>query len=241
MNLYHIENAEQWYGGRRVLRAPALTVQRGETLALIGPSGAGKSTLLRLLSLLESPTRGTVTFYAEGRPITAAGAALDDRRRLAMVFQRPALLSASVRDNVAYGLKVRGIHERGPVEAMLERLALTKLAKARAHTLSGGEMQRVALARALVIQPEVLLLDEPSANLDPYNVRLIEDLLSDERAQRPLTLVLVTHNLFQARRLADRAAVLLDGDLIEVSSIERLFTSPADPRTRAFLQGEYVY
>jgi tungstate transport system ATP-binding protein len=236
-----VRDVEQVYGGRCVLRVATLTVARGETLALVGPSGAGKSTLLRLLGLLEAPSVGMVTLAGGAGAVDISTASLEDRRRLAMVFQRPALLDRSVWDNVAYGLRVRGICECGAVDDLLARLALTPLARSRALTLSGGEMQRLALARALVTQPEVLLLDEPSANLDPYNVRLIEHILQDERARRPLTVVMVTHNLFQAQRLAQRVGVLLDGSLIECGPTEQVFEAAADMRTRAFLSGDYVY
>jgi len=126
----------------------------------------------------------------------------------------------------------------GRVQAALERVGLGHLAHTRARTLSGGEAQRVALARALVLQPDALLLDEPTANLDPYNVGLIEDLI---RAHGEMTVVLVTHNVFQAKRLADRVGLLLNGQLIELAATDRFFNAPIDPRTRAFINGEMVY
>jgi tungstate transport system ATP-binding protein len=145
-------------------------------------------------------------------------------------------------DNVAYGLRLRG--QRGvrtQVRAALEHVGLSALASQRARTLSGGEAQRVALARAMVLQPDVLLLDEPTANLDPYNVTLIEEIIQTLNRERGTTLVLVTHNVFQARRLAQRAALLLDGRLVEVADAEAFFQSPHDPRTAAFVRGDMVY
>jgi tungstate transport system ATP-binding protein len=124
---------------------------------------------------------------------------------------------------------------------MLALVGLTTLAKANAHKLSGGEMQRVALARALVIRPAVLLLDEPTANLDPYNVGLIEDIVRRQNREQGTAIVLVTHNVFQAKRLARRVGLMLGGKLIEVSVTEKFFDSPADPRTAAFVRGEMVY
>ncbi len=115
---------------------------------------------------------------------------------------------------------------------------MRSLSRARARTLSGGEAQRVALARALVLQPVALLLDEPTANLDPYNVSVIEDLV---RAHGDMTIVLITHNVFQAKRLADRVGLLLNGRLIELDETDRFFTHPIDPRTRSFVNGEMVY
>lgn len=237
--IYQLRQVTQVYQGRRVLHVPYLDIPVGETLALVGPSGAGKSTLLRLLAYLETPTQGTVSLHlSEGTSPTPAPQIL---RQLGMVFQRPALLSRSVHENVAYGLRLRGTYESALVHTMLKRLRLSHLSKATPRTLSGGELQRVALARALVTQPQVLLLDEPTANLDPYNVRLIEELLVEERQQRPLSVVIVTHNLFQARRLAGRMALLLEGELIEEGAPIRLFDAPQDPRTRAFLSGDLVY
>jgi tungstate transport system ATP-binding protein len=168
--------------------------------------------------------------------------ALELRRRIVLVFQRPLLLTASVHANVAYGLKLRG---RGDVDARVEQ-ALSRVGlRARVHsparTLSGGEAQRVALARALAIEPDVLLLDEPTANLDPYNVGLIEQIIQEARATKLMTLVLVTHNVFQARRLAGRVGLLLNGDLVEVGTTEEFFESPIDPRARAFVRGEMVW
>jgi tungstate transport system ATP-binding protein len=239
---YTLANVQKTYGERTVLDIPALTIAQGEVFGLVGPSGAGKSTLLRLLGLLEAPSTGTASLQLEGQPVTYASAAIEQRRQLAMVFQRPVLLSRSVRANVAYGLRLRGERDaREQVDAVLERVALMPLADAHPRTLSGGEMQRAAVARALVLEPRVLLLDEPTANLDPANVRLLEDLFREQHERYGTTIVLVTHNVFQARRLADRVALLLDGRLVEVADTQTFFESPKDPRTGAFVRGDYVY
>jgi tungstate transport system ATP-binding protein len=225
-------------GARRVLDVAALHVPAGQVLAVVGPSGAGKSTLLRLLNFLEPPTRGSLLFH--GQPVPARPP-LPLLRSVTTVFQRPLLLDRSVRDNVAYGLRLRGLPAGERVQAAIERVGLGGLERQPALKLSGGEMQRVALARALVLQPRVLLLDEPTANLDPYHVGLIEDLVRDENRQRGTTIVLVTHNVFQARRLAQRVALLLAGQLVEAASASVFFETPADPRTAAFARGEMVY
>lgn len=239
--LYQLENLTQRYGARTVLQVAALQIQRGETLALVGPSGAGKSTLLRLLALLEHPTQGALTLQlGDGQHCDSRSATLAQRRRLAMVFQQPALTSRSVWRNVAYGLSVRGIPDAKPrALALLESVGLAHVAHLPARTLSGGERQRVALARALIVQPEVLFLDEPTANLDPANIHRIESIL-EEANPRP-TVIIVTHNIFQARRVADRAALLLDGQLVEVADVATFFEQPQDPRTAAFIRGEMVY
>ena len=236
-----LEGLRQRYGERTVLDIPDMTIQRGEILALVGPSGAGKSTLLRLLALLEAPTDGKLVFHRNGKKVTQSDAALDDRRQIALLFQRPALLSRSVRDNVAYGLGVRGQKSPAKVEQALKEVGLAELASAHPRTLSGGELQRAALARMLVLSPEVILLDEPTANLDPANVRLIEGLVRDHNARNGTTVVLVTHNVFQARRLATRTGLILDGELVELAPTEEFFSAPRDPRTAAFTSGEFVY
>jgi tungstate transport system ATP-binding protein len=239
--LYQLRHVTKTYGARTVLELEALDIQRGEVLALVGPSGAGKSTLLRLLNFLEPPSGGQITFQGvtlvPGEPVP-----LPLRRSITTVFQRPLLLDRSVWDNVTFGLRLRGERDaRAQTEAALEAVGLAPMARQRARTLSGGEAQRVALARALVLQPSVLLLDEPTANLDPYNVGLIEAIASQLNAQHGMTLVLVTHNVFQARRLAHRVAFLWDGRLIEVAPAEQFFAAPRDGRTAAFVHGDMVY
>jgi len=204
----------------------------------VGPSGAGKSTLLRLLNFLESPTAGHIVYQS----LTVnSRVPIQTRREVTTVFQRPVLLHASVHNNVAYGLGLRGERADGRVTEMISRVGLTDLAHASAHKLSGGEMQRVALARALIIEPKVLLLDEPTANLDPYNVGLIEEIVRQQNRERGTTVVFVTHNVFQARRLADRVGLMLGGRLVEVNETSAFFDSPSDQRTAAFVRGEMVY
>lgn len=237
-DLYQLNDVKQTYAGRTVLDVERLSVMAGEILAVVGPSGAGKSTLLRLLNFLESPTAGTILF--EGQPVPAQPP-LALVRRVTTVFQRPLLLNRPVRDNVAYGLLLRGETADGRVNEALERVGLTGLAGEAAHKLSGGEMQRVALARALVLRPEVLLLDEPTANLDPYNVGLIESIAREWNGTHQTTIVLVTHNVFQARRLAHRAGLLLGGKLVELAPTADFFERPRDSRTAAFVKGEMAY
>ena len=239
--VYQLEGVTKEYKGHCVLHVKELTVQRGEILVLVGPSGAGKSTLLRLLNFLEPLTSGYIRFlgteFCSSRPI-----AVPLRRRVTTVFQRPILLNRSVWDNVVYGLRLRGQRNTASlVRETLEQVGLKDLTSRRARTLSGGEAQRVALARAMVLEPDVLLLDEPTANLDPYNVKLIEEIVQTLNRERGTTLVMVTHNIFQARRLAHRAALLLEGQVVEVADADTFFESPHDPRTAAFVRGEMVY
>lgn len=239
--MYRLQNVSKEYAGRRVLQVETLKIERGEVFALVGPSGAGKSTLLRLLNFLEPPTTGRIRFldveFSANQPMP-----LQYRRRVTTVFQRPVLLNRSVQANVGYGLSLRGLGDsEGEVEKALAQVSLQHLARQRARTLSGGEAQRVALARAIVLQPDVLLLDEPTANLDPYNVGLIEEIVIKLNHERGTTLVLVTHNVFQAKRLAHRVALMLDSQPVEVAGVDAFFESPQDPRTAAFVRGEMVY
>jgi tungstate transport system ATP-binding protein len=236
--MYQLENIEHRYGARLVLKLETLSVRRGEVLALVGPSGAGKSTLLRLLNFLETPTAGRIIF--DGTPL-AAEAPLNLARRVTTVFQRPILLNRSVQANIAFGLQLRDQRDDARVEAVLKQVGLQELAHAPARKLSGGEQQRAALARALVLQPDVLLLDEPTANLDPYNVNLIEQIVRAQNQAHRTTVVLVTHNLFQAKRLASQVGLLLNGQLVELASTEKFFENPQDARTAAFVRGEMVW
>jgi tungstate transport system ATP-binding protein len=239
--IYQLQDVTREYDGRRVLQVDRLDIRQGEIFALVGPSGAGKSTLLRLLNFLEPPTSGRIRFLGTEFSLSRS-VPLPLRRRVTTVFQRPILLNQSVWANVNYGLRLRGQRDSAcQLERVLERVGLGTMARQRARTLSGGEAQRVALARAMVLQPDVLLLDEPTANLDPYNVGLIEDTVCALNRERGTSIVLVTHNVFQARRLAHRVALLLEGRVIEVADVDAFFQSPRDPRTVAFVRGEMVY
>jgi len=239
--LYSLRDVTVRYGVRTVLSVSDLDIHRGEMLAVVGPSGAGKSTLLRLLNFLQPPTTGEVRF--DGGVFAAnRDAPLSMRRRVTTVFQRPVLLKRTVETNVAYGLRLRGQRDSAAeIAATLDEVGLAELAQQPARTLSGGEAQRVALARAMVLRPDALLLDEPTANLDPYNVGLIEQIVARLNQEHGTTIVLVTHNVHQARRLAQRVLFLLDGRAVEVADAHTFFEAPQDARTGAFVRGEMVY
>jgi len=239
-SILRLQNVVKSYGDTTVLEIAELEVPLGDVLCLLGPTGAGKSTLLRLLAGLERPTCGRIRFH-EG-DFNGSDLPSPIRRRITMVHQRPHLLTGTVQLNIEYGLRVRRASNRlERVKDVLTRLGMEELAGQSAQTLSGGQVQLVALARALVIQPEVLLLDEPTANLDPARVALVEDVVREMRQRGTMTIVWATHNLFQARRVARRVGLLWNGQLVEVGSTEQFFQSPSDPRTRDFVEGRAVY
>ncbi|NPA91262.1 MAG: ABC transporter ATP-binding protein [Chloroflexi bacterium] len=247
-------NIRVTYEDQHALDVPELVIQEGEVFVVIGPNGAGKSTLLRTLAALQRPHRGALTF--RGRPISW-GNTLAYRRRIAVVLQRPLLLNTSVYRNVALGLYLRGIWGRRAREKVvhwLDQFRVGHLAQRNALELSGGEAQRVALARAFVLEPDILFLDESFTGLD---MPTRQDLLTDLRrvlGQTQTTVFLVTHDREEARALADRVAVLMEGRIRQLGPVEEVFTRPVDEAVAAFVgvenrfparvrdvQGEWVW
>ena len=222
------------------LDVPALEIEKGQVLAVIGPNGSGKSTLLRVIGLIEAPDAGDVRL--NGRSVQAAHA-LTERRTMATVFQQPLLADTTVTANVGLGLHFRGVpagERRVRITRWLARFGITRLADRQARTLSGGEAQRVALARALVLEPELLLLDEPFAALDePSRSALIPELAGILAAEQVAT-VLVTHDRSEAMTLADRVAVLLDGRLHQVGDTATVFQSPVSEEVARFVGVETI-
>jgi tungstate transport system ATP-binding protein len=223
------------YGDSAALEVPSLTVERGEILAVIGPNGAGKSTLLRLMGLLQQPTQGKIYFH--NREVIPTDG-LDIRRRMASVFQEPLLLNASVYENAVLGLKLRRVDRRAAEQRVLpwlERLGISHLAKRQARSLSGGEAQRTSLARALVLDPEILLLDEPFSPLDPpTRDSLLFDLQRILR-ETGITTILVTHQREEAFMLGDRVAVLIGGKVHQIGSAGEVFLHPVNDAVARFV------
>jgi tungstate transport system ATP-binding protein len=227
-----IETRDLWQKreGRDILKNINIRIDRGEIMAFIGPTGAGKTTLLRLLDLLDTPSSGKILF--NGADVTdSEKSKLDIRRRMSFVLQKPVVFNMSVHDNVAYGLKWRRLNRhqvREKVGGILEMVGLSGYAGRNARTLSGGEMQRVAIARAIVTEPDVLLLDEPTANLDPVSASKIEELVSDIIRKDTITVIMTTHDMMQGQRLADRISVLVNGEIVQTGDPRRIFNTPHD-------------
>jgi len=230
------------FGSTVVLTGVTARIEAGEIFAVIGPSGSGKSTLLRLIDLLDTPTGGTIRIG--GTDIhREPERGLAVRRMMGMVFQKPAAFNTTVYENIAVGLRFRGVGEaaiREKVEEVLRMVGLAGYEERRARTLSGGEMQRVALARAIVIEPDILLMDEPTANLDPVSVALIEDLVLRINRDRGTTIVFSTHDMYQGQRLAHRVGVLMKGVFAQVGSPREVFTLPASREVARFVGVENI-
>ncbi len=223
-------------GGRKVLEIPSLQVSPNETLVIIGPNGSGKTTLLLCLALLLKPATGTISY--KGQPVRSGSSVLQLRRRLAVAFQEPLLLNATVWDNVTMGLRLRGfakedIRIRG--RKWLERFGIASLAQRQGRTLSGGEAKRASLARAFALQPEVLFLDEPFTALDsPTRQALLEDFEGVLRETR-VTTVMVTHDRNEALMLADRVALIMNGRIRQTGSPQEVFSYPIDEEAASFV------
>ena len=245
-----VENLNAWYGSTHTLHNVTLHIPANQATALIGPSGCGKSTFVRCLNRMHETSPGA---RAEGEvlmgglDIYKAAAPVEIRRRVGMVFQRPnPFPTMSIYDNVASGLKLNGYRKKRVldevVESSLKKAALwdevkDDLKKKSGASLSGGQQQRLCIARALAVDPEVLLMDEPASALDPISTAKIEDLIFE--LKRQYTIVIVTHNMQQAARVAERTGFFLTGQLVEFDSTDKIFTNPTDKRTEDYITGRF--
>lgn len=240
--IVELKNINKVYD-QEVLKVKHLKLKKGNIHGIIGPSGAGKSTLLRILNLLTPPSDGRYYFY--GQPVPNNGKErLALQRKMALVFQQTLLFRESVFNNVAFGLKARGYSRdeiKKRVNSLLEQVGMDHLTHRRADTLSGGEAQRVAIARAVAFDPELLLLDEPTANLDPGNIESIEKMICQMSREKNITVVMVTHNVFQARRIADDVIFIENGKVVEMGPTEKVFNNPKNERTRMYVEGRMIY
>jgi len=218
-----LKNVTKTYGDNTVLDDVTLQVQEGEILALLGPNGSGKTTILKILAFIESPTSGEVKFLGEVVNFKKVEQA---RLRSTLVFQKTVLFGASVYNNIAYGLKVRKTPKNvidAEVKNALRLVRLEGFEKRPARKLSGGEQQRVAIARALVLKTDLLLLDEPTANLDPKNAGILEEVIAEVNRKMKTTIVIATHNMFQAKALPQRIALMNEGKITEVGTSAEVF------------------
>ena len=250
MSKLSIQNLNFTYAdGTAALRGINLEIRPNELFVLFGPSRSGKTTLMRLLNRLSDLLEGTQRegeILFNGRNIFTRGTNLFSlRRRISMVFAVPTPLPGSIYDNLVYGLKMAGIQDKPTldkrVETSLRQAALWDEVKDRLHTsafaLSGGQKQRLCLARSLALEPEVILLDNPTSGLDPISTSIVEQSLYELKKQ--YTIIMVPHSVQQAARVADRAAFMLDGEVIEIGEQEALFLTPQDQRTEDYVTGRF--
>jgi len=244
-----IEEVNYFYGDFHALRNITLEVPPRSVTVFFGPAAGGKTTLLRLINRLNDmidDTRMTGRVLLDGKNVYDPGTNVESlRRRVGMVFALPLPLPGTVRENVTYGLKLAGRRDSGKMEEILER-SLTRAAlwdeikdrlDSPANALSGGQQQRLCIARSLALEPEVLLLDEPTSGLDPISTRKVEESL--HQLKKLYTIIIVPHSIQQAARVADQAAFLLMGDLIEYRAGTEIFTNPHDRRTEDYVTGRF--
>ncbi len=245
----NVRDLKAWFGATEALHGINVSIGANCVTAIIGPSGCGKSTFVRCLNRMHetipgATVKGEVTV---GDIDIYQGSAVDVRRRIGMVFQKPnPFPTMSIYDNVAAGLKLNGVRNRSKMDEIVERslrqAALWDevkdlLKKKSGASLSGGQQQRLCIARALAVEPEVLLMDEPASALDPISTGKIEELIDE--LKQSYTIVIVTHNMQQAARVAGYTGFFLMGNLIEFDKTERIFTNPSDKRTEDYITGRF--
>lgn len=248
MSIIEAKNLNLYYGTNRALKDINISFEKNEVTALIGPSGCGKSTFLRTINrmndLIDSvKIEGDIFF--EGNNIFKDCDEITLRKRIGMVFQKPNPFPISIYDNVAYGPRIHGIKDRKTLDEIVEKslrgAALWDETKDRlkksALGMSGGQQQRLCMARTLAISPEVILMDEPTSALDPISTNKVEDLI--EELKQDYTVIIVTHNMQQAGRIADKTAFFLSGEVIEYGKTEDIFYRPRDKRTEDYITGRF--
>lgn len=251
-NIFEIENLNLYYGQHHALKDVSMNIPANQIVAFIGPSGCGKSTFLRCLNRMNDLVEGC---KITGSVKMAGADGMEDiygnidvnqlRKRVGMVFQQPNPFPMSIYDNIAYGPRTHGIHNKSKLDAIVEK-SLRQAAiwdevkdrlKKSALGMSGGQQQRLCIARALAVEPDVILMDEPTSALDPISTSKIEDLAVELKEK--YTIVMVTHNMQQATRISDYTAFFLLGDMIEYDKTDKLFSVPADKRTEDYITGRF--
>ena len=248
-SIIETKDLKLWYGDHQVLKGITMDIPEHQITALIGPSGCGKSTFLKTLNrmndLVEN-VRITGEVKYDGKDIFSSNANVNElRKEIGMVFQKPNPFPMSIYDNIAYGPRTHGIHNKSQLDDIVEKslrgAAIWDEVKDRlkksALGMSGGQQQRLCIARALAVQPDVLLMDEPTSALDPISTLKIEELM--ETLKKKYTVVIVTHNMQQAARISDNTAFFLLGEVVEFDNTEKLFANPSDKRTEDYISGRF--
>ena len=229
------------YGKKEIVHPLNFSVKKGEILAIIGPSGAGKSTLLRMLDTIEPASKGEI--YLFGEKVTKRSAH-DLRNKMGMLFQKTVLFDRTVEENIALGLSYRYVSKKKrqkQVTDILEKMGMSEYARRSSKTLSGGEGQRISFARVLVTQPEILFLDEPTANLDPVTTKVLEEMILHENRVNKTTIIINTHDQAQGQRLADRVAVMINGEFVQFGSADEVFYHPINEKVAKFVGVQNIF
>ena len=248
MSIMQIENLDLFYGDFQALKNVNMEIQANEITAFIGPSGCGKSTFLKTLNRMNDLVAGcriTGKVTLEGQDIYNGMDVNLLRKRVGMVFQKPNPFPMSIYDNIAYGPRTHGIRSKAKLDEIVERslrnAAIWEETKDRLKTsalgMSGGQQQRLCIARALAVQPDVLLMDEPTSALGPISTSKIEDLCME--LKKDYTIIIVTHNMQQAARISDKTAFFLLGEVIEMGETDQIFSMPKDERTENYISGRF--
>jgi tungstate transport system ATP-binding protein len=227
----------------RVLSNISFHVDRGECFVIIGPNGSGKTTLLRILGLLDKPSNGEIFLIGKNLDKISRKEEVKFRRKFSFVRQKPVVRNTTVINNIEYGLKIRGIkyeEYRNEVDELINHIGLRGMEHKNARTLSGGEMQRVAIAMNFIIDPEIYLLDEVSANLDPMNIKLLDEFIAKIKQDKEKTIIMSTHDPLEAIKYADRIAVLSNGTITQIGTPNDIFTAPKDEFTALFVGYENI-
>ncbi len=248
MKLLEIKNlSKEFYKGDKsiikVLTDISFSVKQGESFVIIGPNGSGKTTLLRLIGLLDLPTQGSIFYNNEDLTSLSRKEHVKYRRKFSFVRQKPVVRGTTVFNNIAYGLKIRGIkfeEYKESVNEIIEFIGLKGMENKNARSLSGGEMQRVAIAMNFIIDPEIYLLDEVSANLDSMNIKLLEDFIMRIKQDKEKTIIMSTHDPLEAIKYADRIAVLNNGQITQIGTPNEIFIAPKDEFTALFVGYENI-
>ena len=231
-----INNLAKDYGGKRVLEIDQLEIREGSLVGIIGPNGAGKSTLVKIIAGLEDPSIGEI-YYNEK--------ALQEHyyKQMTLVFQKPYLTRTTVFNDIAYPLVIRKENKEKidrEVNCLLEEMGLMEFKDKKTSTLSGGEMQKVALARALIFKPKLLMLDEPTANIDPSSIAVMERMIKKINDEYKTTVIMITHNLYQTKRLCKEVVFMNKGKVVEHGHTEKVISGSQSPVAKAFIQGELL-